>query len=241
MGEVTRDALFDGSLTLWQPARGYRANVDALLLAAFARKLRTRKLLDLGAGVGTVTLALSRLGSVERATLIERDVHLAELARKNLQAAGVRADVVVADLRRGLAADWRASADLVVCNPPFFQPRSSRPAHDPSQRAARTGELEPFVVAAAAALGRRARACFVYPAASLPELLAAAAASHLVAKRLRFVHANADAPARVALVELLPARPGGLVVEAPLYEWLPDGCRSAEITALLAGPSADRR
>src|SRR5262245_55763877 len=56
---VTQDALFDGALTLFQPARGYRVNIDALLLAAFAaRGRRARRAIDLGAGVGAVGLSL---------------------------------------------------------------------------------------------------------------------------------------------------------------------------------------
>src|SRR5579871_1698704 len=84
--EATQDALFGGSVVLFQPPRGagYRTNVDALLLAAFAAAptpgnaalvvparagdrgvrqppLRPRSApvaFDLGAGVGAVGLAL---------------------------------------------------------------------------------------------------------------------------------------------------------------------------------------
>ena len=37
---TTTDALYDGAVSLRQPARGYRVNVDALLLAAFAAQGR---------------------------------------------------------------------------------------------------------------------------------------------------------------------------------------------------------
>jgi tRNA1(Val) A37 N6-methylase TrmN6 len=75
----------------------------------------------------------------------------------------------------------------------------------------------------------------VYPAPALPELLAAAAASNLVAKRLRFVQAFVTSPARLALVELRRAKPRGLVVEPPLVEWNAPSVRSAEVAALVAG------
>src|SRR5690606_34260915 len=49
---VTRDTLFGGQLHLTQPARGYRTNVDALLLAHFAALPgRAQLAVDLGAGV----------------------------------------------------------------------------------------------------------------------------------------------------------------------------------------------
>ena len=91
----------------------------------------------------------------------------------------------------------------------------------------------PFLQAAAALLARKTgRALFSYPAPQLAELLGRAEQVGLVAKRLRLVHAREDKPARLALVELRAARPGGLVVEPPLIEWLgrrrsPSCCGSA--------------
>jgi hypothetical protein len=55
------------------------------------------------------------------------------------------------------------------------------------------------------------------------------------------VHTTLAEPARLALVELRRARPGGLVVEPPLVEWNARGVRSVEISALLDRPRADRR
>jgi tRNA1Val (adenine37-N6)-methyltransferase len=129
----------------------------------------------------------------------------------------------------------------VVSNPPFFQPGAGRAQAHPRARAARSGELEPFLKAAARALaGPRARACFVYPARSLTELLVAAQGAGLVPKRLRLVHATADVPARIALVELRLAKPGGLVVEPPLVEWTRPGVRTTELRDVVAGRFAQR-
>jgi tRNA1(Val) A37 N6-methylase TrmN6 len=61
----------------------------------------------------------------------------------------------------------------------------------------------------------------------------------LVPKRLRFVHARNDEPARLALVELRAARPGGLVIEPPLVEWL--GRRRSPELSWLSGDRANDR
>ncbi|MBM4362031.1 MAG: methyltransferase, partial [Deltaproteobacteria bacterium] len=81
----------------------------------------------------------------------------------------------------------------------------------------------------------RGLAAFVYPARSLSSLLAGATARGLAAKRIRFVHARASDPARVALVELRRGREGGLVVEPPLVEWDASGARSPEVAELVEG------
>lgn len=239
--DTTTDALFGGALAVVQPRTGYRFNVDSLWLAAFAgRGQRVRQVLDLGAGVGVVTLCLHHLGGVGRAVLVERDARLAELCARNLERAGLAGRVLCADLGRGLPRAARDGADLVVANPPYFEPGERRPARG-DREPCRAGELAPFVRAAALSLGpNRTRAAFVYPARSLGRLLALGERSGLVPKRLRFVHAFAGDPARVALVELRRAKPGGLVVEPPIVEWQRAGVPSPELGALSAGRAGDR-
>jgi tRNA1(Val) A37 N6-methylase TrmN6 len=238
--KLTYDALFGGKVRFWQPARGYRVNIDAVLLAGFAAPRLGRRLLDLGSGVGAVTLAVHHLRPAERATLIECEADLAALARKNLAHCGLDAEVIVTDLeRQGLPEHLHGQADLVVVNPPFFEPGAARQAAHDRNRRARSGRLDPFLTAAGLALsGKRACACFAYPARSLEHLLQCAQRQGLVAKRLRLVHADRDQPARLCLLELRRAKAGGLVVEAPLYEWQAIQVRSPELLALTSADAA---
>jgi tRNA1Val (adenine37-N6)-methyltransferase len=232
---VTTDALFRGRVSLRQPARsvGYRVNVDALLLAAFAARVarRARTAVDLGAGTGAVGLTLLHLGVVDRVVLVEIDPEAARLARQNLDdnAWSERGEVLCADVARLPRA---LSGDLVVCNPPYVAPgRGRRPRIDERARA-RQGGLGAFVRAARAVQGRRVRACFVYPAPELATLLCTLRESGLEPKRLRAVHATARSRARVVLVEACAGKAGGLEVEAPLVEREGSGY-SAELRALL--------
>jgi tRNA1Val (adenine37-N6)-methyltransferase len=167
--------------------------------------------------VGAVGLALLRFGAARRVVFVEIDELSAAMARRNLDANGwtdrgevVRGDVNdVARMRRGEAA-------LVVCNPPYLAPGRGRPPAN--QARARSGDLSTFIEAARQLTGRRARACFVYPAQELAVLLSGLATEGLHAKRLRFVHGNPGAPARVVLVEARAGRSGGLFVMPPLVE-----------------------
>jgi len=233
--EITQDSLFGGAVKFWQPARGYRVNIDALLLATFAARGRPSAYsVDLGSGVGAITLALHYLGATEQAALIECDPELADLARRNVESAGLDVRIELADLALdGLPDALLGKADLVVSNPPFFEPESARAAIHPQTARARAGRLEPFLAAARAALsGTRARACFTYPARSIAHLFERAMQNNLVAKRLRMVHPTIDQPARLCLVELRRSKPGGLIVEPPLVEWATPGVRTPELDAL---------
>ncbi|MBX3189394.1 MAG: methyltransferase [Labilithrix sp.] len=219
---TTSDALFGGRVSLLQPARGrgYRVNVDAILLAAFAAGPRktARAAFDLGAGVGAVGLSLLHLGGASRVTMIESDATLARLASANANANGWsdRITVLRGDVEdASLAPD--GAADLVVCNPPYVPPGRGRPPA-PSRARAKSGPLDVFLDAARRIAGRRARICVVYPAIELTTLLTELRARGLEPKRLRLVHGKEGAPARVALVESVAGKRGGLAVEAPLVE-----------------------
>ncbi len=235
--EATADALFGGSLVLFQPPRGtgYRTNVDALLLASFAAAARpipsrpgalvsadatarpATTAFDLGAGVGAVGLALLRFGAAKRVVFVEIDEQPAAMARRNLDANGWadRGEVVRGDVS-DVARSRRGEATLVVCNPPYTTP--GRGNIRVAEQRARCGELGAFVHAARQVAGKRARVCFVYRAQELGALLASLSREGLHAKRMRFIHGTRGAPARVVLVEARAGRPGGLFVMPPLVE-----------------------
>src|SRR5450432_4047191 len=252
--EATQDALFGGSLVLFQPLRGagYRTNVDALLLAWFAVTpvpvvspepqphapvLRSvsppvTTAFDLGAGVGAVGLALLRFGAARRVVFVEIDEQPAAMARRNLDVNGWadRGEVVRGDVR-DVARSRRGEASLVVCNPPYTAP--GRGQVRPAEATARCGELSAFVHGARQVAGKRGRVCFVYRAQELGTMLETLANEGLHAKRMRFVHGTPNAPARVVLVEAQAGRPGGLFVMPPLVERDGEGY-SAEMQSLLS-------
>jgi tRNA1Val (adenine37-N6)-methyltransferase len=248
---TTRDALFGGRVVLFQPARGagYRVNVDAILLAGFAARVldggasptrRARRAIDLGSGVGAVGLSLLHFDAAAHVTMVEIDPALSVLAAKNGEANAWK-DRVTVDERS--VADAAAAGDLVVCNPPYVAAGRGR-APDAHRRTARFsgegggGALETFVEAARRVASRRARVCFVYPANETTTLLATLRARGLEPKRLRAVHAKAAEPARIVLVEALPAKRGGLVIEPPIVEL--EGRTRSSIMRGLLDPSASQ-
>ncbi len=236
---TTTDTLLGGALKLLQPKTGYRINVDSLLLVGFAGERRVDRVVDLGAGVGALGLLALYRGIAKRALLIEADPKLVLLARENLARAGFDGEARELDLTRTKLRD--SAAPLVLCNPPYYPAHSHRAAQSLAKAAARSGEVAPFLAAAAAVLARKTgRALFSYPAPQLPELLRRAEDAGLVAKRLRLVHAREDKPARLALIELRAAKPGGLVVEPPLFEWI-GRRRSPELLWLSGDRAADRK
>lgn len=154
-------------------------------------------------------------GFAKQALLVEADSVACDLAAANVMHNGADAEVMCADVLE-VAKKNRGVAATVVCNPPYFEPGTARVSK--SSERARFGELVRFVRASRELLGKRGRACFVYPASNLARLLETLRACGLEPKRLRLVHATPSAPARVVLVEARAAKPGGLEIASPLVE-----------------------
>jgi FkbM family methyltransferase len=125
---LTVDAFLGGALHIMQPKDGYRAGIDAVLLAAAAPLVagRGERVLDVGAGVGVVGLSVARRVADATATLVEREPRLAEIAQSNIERNDLsdRVRVVVADVSRRLdeLPELRPEAetfDHVLVNPPY--------------------------------------------------------------------------------------------------------------------------
>ena len=67
-------------------------------------------------------------------------------------------------------------------------------------------------------LGRRGRACFVYPAREMVSLFEQLRARGLEPKRMKTVRATAEDAAQIVLVEAMAAKPGGLIVLPDIVE-----------------------
>lgn len=170
---VTMDQLLGGRVKLRQPETGYRVAVDPVLLAAAVDAERGDQIVDLGCGVGAAILCLMARVPGLVGTGIERDRHLAELARENGAANRADLEIVEADAMRPPSS--LVPADWVISNPPFHEAGASDPSpHE--RRAAATVEAVPparWVEAARKLLKNRGRLAFIYRADRLHELLAA--------------------------------------------------------------------
>ena len=118
---LTEDEFLGGQLRLLQPRHGYRAGMDAVLLAASVPAEPGQAVLDLGCGVGTAGLCLARRVEGLRITGVELQPDLCALAAENAARNGLagRASFIAGDLRaRGSILEAR-SFDHVICNPPY--------------------------------------------------------------------------------------------------------------------------
>ena len=229
----TLDELTGYDLRIIQPRHGYRFSVDPLLLADFAGVRRGERCVDLGTGCGVIALLLARLGEDCSVTGIEFQQVMADIATRNVLLNGLaqRVEIVeedVVSLKSHFPVD---SFDLVVSNPPYRRPGtgkvSPRAGRDDSRHES-TATLADFLAAAKYLVKPSGRICLIYHTCRLAELMAQAAQQKLAPLRLRMVHGNSKAQARMFMVELAKGRTGELRVEPPLMVRGEDGGYSEE-------------
>lgn len=170
---TTQDAFLGGRLTIAQPAHGFRAGVDAVLLAAACPAAPGHQVLELGCGVGTASLCLGARVPVQL-TAVEIQSDYADLARQNAAQNGQDMDVHNADLG-ALPMDLRQRHfDQVIANPPYFNRGHGTHAQDPGRDIALGGDtpLSVWLSVAAKRLRPKGWLTVIQRMDRLPELVA---------------------------------------------------------------------
>jgi tRNA1(Val) A37 N6-methylase TrmN6 len=132
---VTEDRVLGGRVILRQPAKGYRAGLDAALLAAACDAKPGESVIEAGCGVGAVMLAAAARRPGVRFVGVERDPAALALAGANIAANGLgdRARATLGDIDdpRG-----ERGFDAGLGNPPFFDGRAAIRGPHPAKQAA---------------------------------------------------------------------------------------------------------
>lgn len=175
--DLTRNAFLGGRLQIWQPAKGYRAGVDPVLLAAATQAQSGQSVLELGCGTGVASLCLAARVPGAQITGVEMQADYAALARRNAAENSADLTVVEADLR-ALPADLRQLRfDHVIMNPPYFDRSSGTAATDAGRDVALGGDtpLADWLDVGARRLAPRGYLTLILRMERLPEVLAALA------------------------------------------------------------------
>jgi tRNA1(Val) A37 N6-methylase TrmN6 len=182
----TLDAFHRGNFFLVQPmAKGHRAGMDAMMLAAAVPESFAGRVADLGAGAGAAGMAVASRCPQAHVTLIERAPEMVDFARRtiahpsNSRIHG-RVDVLEADVT--LTGKARSAAGLAddtfqfaLMNPPFNAP-VDRASPDALRRAAHVMDddlFERWLRTAAAIVRPRGGLAVIARPQSLPAILAA--------------------------------------------------------------------
>jgi tRNA1(Val) A37 N6-methylase TrmN6 len=134
--ETTDDTFLGGRVKVRQPSSGFRAGLDAVMLAAAVPAENGDTTLELGSGCGTASLCLAARVGECAVTGVEIDKTLVDLACANAALNGVasRVSFVEGD---ALGHTLLGEFDHVFANPPFHQPTGQISPNKRRERAKR--------------------------------------------------------------------------------------------------------
>ncbi|MFN3521981.1 MAG: tRNA1(Val) (adenine(37)-N6)-methyltransferase [Phenylobacterium sp.] len=216
---VTEDRLLDGNIVLRQPRKGYRAGLDALLLAGACDAAAGARVIEAGCGVGGALLCAARLREGASFTGVERDEAAVALARENAALNGLeaRVHVVQGDVAQPFRRLGLEPFDAAMANPPFFDdPRTLR-APDPAKRGAWIAEegLAAWIAFLLKAVREGGTLTLIHRADRLADILGLLSPK-AGSIQVRPVQPFADAPAKRVLVRAVKTGRAPLALLPPL-------------------------
>lgn len=184
---------------------------DTILLADFARVKNGERVVELGAGCGTIPLLMIRDNSPKEIYAVEIQEEAVELMQKsialNLEHGAENAAAIhplLGDIREIRTLLPAGSFDLVVCNPPYKLTGSGIENPDDAKKTARHEvdcTLDDICAAANRLLRFSGRFVLCQRPERLTDVLCAMRSHELEPKRLRMVQGRADKAPKLFLVE----------------------------------------
>lgn len=239
---MTEDRVLGGRIRLRQAPDGYRAGMDAALLAAACDAAPGERVIEPGCGVGGALLAAATRRPEVRFQGVERDPAAAALAAENAALNGLEARVAVVqgDVEAGFRALGLPVFDAAMTNPPFFDDPGALRAPAAAKRGAwmADGGLAAWTGFCLKAVREGGTITIIHRAdrlADILELLASKAGSF----RVRPVAPFADAPAKRVIVRAVKTGRGPLTLLPPLVLHDRDGGKHTALAeAILRGEAA---
>ncbi|EJL22821.1 putative O-methyltransferase [Caulobacter sp. AP07] len=236
---VTEDTVLNGRVRLRQAVTGYRAGMDAALLAAACDAAPGERVIEAGCGVGGALLAAARRREGARFVGLERDAAAADLARGNVVLNGLddRAEIIDGDVERGFRTLELPVFDAAISNPPFFDDPAALRAPAPEKSGAwmADGGLAAWTAFCLKAVREGGTVTLIHRADRLADLLALLAPK-AGSFRIRPIAPFADAPAKRVIVRAIKTGKAPLVLLPPLVlHERGSAAHSAEAEAILRG------
>ncbi|CAN5536813.1 tRNA1(Val) (adenine(37)-N6)-methyltransferase [soil metagenome] len=236
---TTQDAVLNGRIRLRQSLAGYRAGMDAALLAAACDAAPGDRVIEAGCGVGGALLAAASRRPGARFVGLERDPAAAELARGNVALNGMQdcVEIIEGDVERGFRALDLPVFDAVISNPPFFDDPGALRAPSPEKSGAwmADGGLAAWTGFCLKAVREGGTITLIHRADRLADiltLLAPKAGSF----KVRPVAPFSDTPAKRVIVRAIKTGKAPLVLLPPLVLHEREGSgHSVQAEAILRG------
>jgi tRNA1(Val) A37 N6-methylase TrmN6 len=239
----TRETLLlGGRLRLVQAERGYRAGMDAALLAAAVDLRAGQRALEVGCGVGAALLQAAARNPGAGFFGMERDRQALAVANSNINLNRLQDRVAArfGQVAEGFRALGLVRVDAAFANPPFFDDPAALRGPAPERAGAWLAEdgLDAWLTLLCEAAKDGGQMLLIHRADRLGDILAGFG-PQAGSIRIRAIQPFADRPAKRVLVKAIRGGKAPLVLLPPLVLHDRSGAKhTAEAEAILRGEAA---
>jgi tRNA1(Val) A37 N6-methylase TrmN6 len=184
---------------LYQPTTGYCYNSDSIFLYDFISTFNPKgKLLDVGCGVGIISLLLSRDFNIET-SIIDKQEKMLNYAVHNYRLNGLEAQSYLDDFTELQTED---RYDYIISNPPFYDEnvQQSEDTHLNIARYAQHLPIEGFIKRVKTFLKPKGWFIFCYDAKQIDFLLYHLKRNGINPEKIQFVHSKIDRESKLVMI-----------------------------------------
>jgi len=186
-------------MQIYQPNEGYRYNSDSIFLYQFIASFKPKgELLDVGCGVGIISLLLSR-DSALKTSVIDKQRKMIDYARQNFEIHSTNVDIIRNDF---VNHDFDKKFDFIVSNPPFYHSdvTQSQNEHINIARYAQHLPIKEFIYKVKSLLKPQGWFIFCYDAKQVDTLLFYLTQAKINPVEMQFIHSKMSKESKLVMI-----------------------------------------
>ena len=235
-GETLED-LQCGGLFLIQKGYGFRFGTDAVLLADYAKSIKSNRTLDFCTGSGIVPILLSHKTDTPEIHAIEIQKDIADMAKRSVIYNNLkeRVHIIEGDLKDAPSYYPSTSFDLITCNPPYMKSGSAILNQADTKIISRHEvlcTLEDIIKTSARLLRYNGHLVMIHRPNRLTDVLSQMRNNFIEPKVLRFVHATSQKPPVLFIVDGMLRAKSDMKILPPLIMYDKEGHETSELKAI---------